>query len=92
MAEINTELFLVIIKFFTVIAGLYIVFLAFKAYRQRPARNVLWLAVGMAILTLGAISEGIAYQAIGWSIEQSHIFEAIVTLIGFVILVYSVLR
>ncbi|HEX9817154.1 MAG TPA: hypothetical protein VGB18_09255 [Candidatus Thermoplasmatota archaeon] len=92
MAGISTELFLVIIKFFTVLAGFYIVYLAFKAYRQRPAKNVLWLMIGMGILTLGAISEGIAYQAIGWTIDQSHIFEAVVTLVGFTVLVYSVLR
>lgn len=92
MALISTELFLVIIKFLTVLAGFYIVFLAFKAYKQRPSKNVLWLAIGMGILTLGAISEGIAFQAIGWTIDQSHIFEAVVTLIGFVVLVYSVLR
>jgi hypothetical protein len=92
MELISTELFLVIIKFFTVLAGFYIVFLAFKAYRQRPTRNLFGLMVGMGILTLGAISEGIAYQAIGWTIDQSHIFEAVVTLAGFVVLVYSVLR
>jgi hypothetical protein len=92
MAGISVELFLVLVKFLTVLAGFYIVFLAFKAYKAKPARNVLWLAIGMGILTLGAISEGIAYQAIGWTIDESHIFEAVVTLVGFGVLVYSVLR
>lgn len=40
-------------------------------------------------MTLGAISEGAAYQGLQWTIGQSHIFEAVVTLIAFAVLVYS---
>lgn len=51
--------------------------------------TLLWLTVGMAVLTLGAVSEGAAYRGLNWTINQSHVFEAIVTVIGFLILVYS---
>jgi hypothetical protein len=51
---------------------------------------LLWLTVGMAVLTLGAVSEGAAYQGLQWTLDESHIFEAVVTLLGFGILVYSV--
>ncbi|MBI2077233.1 MAG: hypothetical protein HYT80_02510 [Euryarchaeota archaeon] len=85
----QVELILVLLKFVTVLMGFYIVFLGYKAYRKQPHGNLLWLTIGMGILTVGAISEGIAYQGLGWAIESSHVFEAIVTLVGFGILVYS---
>ncbi|HLE48291.1 MAG TPA: hypothetical protein VI818_08345 [Candidatus Thermoplasmatota archaeon] len=83
------ELILVLLKFFTILMGFYIVLLGYKAYRKQPHGNLLWLTVGMGILTLGAISEGLAYQGLGWTLDSSHVFEAVVTLMGFGVLVYS---
>ncbi|HLE48155.1 MAG TPA: hypothetical protein VI818_07660 [Candidatus Thermoplasmatota archaeon] len=87
--EQQVELYLVLLKFVTVLLGFYIVYLGYKAYRKQPHGNLLWMTVGMGVLTLGAISEGIAYQGLGWTLGASHIFEAVVTLLGFGILVYS---
>lgn len=76
-------------KFLTVALGFLVVYLAFKAYGRSKRRSILWLGIGMAIMTAGAISEAAAYQGLGWSLDQSHIFEAIVTLLAFGGLVYS---
>lgn len=92
MAELTqgqVDTILSVIKLITVFAGFYIVYLGFRAYRKLRQKHVLFLTVGMFVLTLGAISEGLALQGLNWSTNQSHIFEAIVTLVGFVILVYS---
>lgn len=85
----TTEALLAVIKLATVIAGFFIVWLGARAYRNERNPTVLWLTIGMAVLTLGAISEGAAFQGLGWTIGQSHIFEAVVTLFGFGVLVYS---
>lgn len=77
------------IKLLTVALGFLIVYLGFKAYRASKRRSILWLFVGMGIMTLGAISEAAAFQGLGWSLDASHIFEAVVTLLAFGVLVYS---
>lgn len=85
----QTEYLLVLLKIVTVVAGFFIVYLGLKAYRKNRQKSVLWLSVGMFVLTLGAIAEGAAFQGLDWNPDQSHIFEAIVTLVGFLVLVYS---
>lgn len=88
----TTLLLLSALKLLTVILGFAIVYLGFKAYRASGRRPILWLTVGMAIMTLGAISEGAAYQGLDWGLDQSHLFEAVVTLVAFAVLVYSLYR
>lgn len=85
----STDLMLSGIKLVTVLLGVTVVYLGWKAYRASHRKPLLWLTVGMLIMTLGAISEGAAYQGLQWTIERSHIFEAVVTLIAFAVLVYS---
>lgn len=76
-------------KIVTVALGFLIVYLGVKAYRSSRRRPIFWLTIGMAIMTLGAISEALAFQGLGWDLNDSHIFEAGVTLVGFAFLVYS---
>lgn len=85
----QNEYLLAVLKLATVAAGFFIVYLGMKAYRRGRQKSVLWLAVGIFVLTLGAISEGAAFQGLGWTLDQSHLFEAIVTLAGFSVLLYS---
>lgn len=89
LSQNQVDTLLAAVKLVTVIAGFYIVFLGARAYRRTRQRHILLLTVGLAILTLGAISEGLALQGLGWTTNQSHIFEAFVTLLGFLVLVYS---
>lgn len=85
----STEIALSALKLITVGLGFVIIYLGWKAYRTSHRKPLLWLTLGMIVMTLGAISEGLAYQGLGWTLDQSHLFEAIVTLIAFSILVYS---
>jgi hypothetical protein len=85
----STQIELSALKLVTVLLGFVIIYLGWKAYRTSRRKPLFWLTVGMAIMTLGAISEGAAFQGLQWTIEQSHLFEAVVTLIAFAVLVYS---
>lgn len=80
------------LKLVTVALGFVIVYLGAKAWRNTRRKPLLWLTVGMGIMTLGAISEGAAYQGLQWSLAESHVFEAVVTLVAFAVLVYSLYR
>lgn len=85
----STIIILSILKLITILLGFIIVYLGARAWRSTRRKPVLWLTIGMGIMTLGAISEGAAYQGLRWTIEQSHVVEAVVTLIAFGVLVYS---
>lgn len=82
-------LVLSVLKLVTIALGFVIVYLGARAYRASRRKPLLWLTVGMGIMTLGAISEGLAFQGLRWSLEQSHVVEAVVTLVAFAVLVYS---
>lgn len=92
LSATTTALILSALKLVTVALGLAVVYLGAKAYRSTGRKPILWLTVGMAVMTLGAISEGAAYQGLDWGLDQSHLFEAVVTLIAFTVLVYSLYR
>lgn len=85
----NVILALSAIKLVTVALGVVVVLLGTKAYRASRRKPLLWLTVGMGVMTLGAVSEGLAYQGLHWSLAESHIVEAVVTLMAFGLLVYS---
>lgn len=92
MTEIDADtavLILSVVKLITVALGFVVVYLGAKAFRATRRKPLLYLTLGIGIMTLGAISEGLAFQGLGWSLEQSHIVEAVVTLIAFAVLVYS---
>jgi hypothetical protein len=86
---VSAEVILSGIKLVTVVLGVVVVYLGWKAYRASRRKPLLWLTVGMLIMTLGAVSEGAATLGLGWTLDQSHIFEGIVTLVAFAVLVYS---
>ena len=91
LPQAQVDTLLAAIKLLTVFAGFYIVYLGFRAYQKTKQRHILYLTLGMLVLTVGAISEGLALQGLGWSLNNSHIFEAIFTFVGFLVLVYSLI-
>lgn len=95
MTELSANMTVILLstlKLVTVVLGSIVVYLGFKAYRASGRKPILWLTVGMAIMTLGAISEGAAYQGLNWGLDESHLFEALVTLVAFAVFVYSMYR
>ena len=85
----DPTLLLSALKAVTVGLGVVILYVGGKAWRNTRRKPLLYLTVGMAVMTLGAVSEGIAQLGLGWSLDLSHVFEAVVTLVAFAILVYS---
>ena len=83
-----TVIALSVIKLITIVLGFVIVYLGTKAYRNTRRKPLLWLTIGMAIMTLGAITEGAVSQGIG-RLDLAHLLEAVITLVAFGVLVYS---
>lgn len=79
------------LKIATVAAGLVFLTWAGKAYLKHRTRNMATLVLAVSLLTLAAISEGIAFEFLGFPLDLAHILEAVFTLAGFLVLVASVL-
>lgn len=78
-----------LMKLATVALGALIIYLGTRAYRSSRRKPILWLTIGMGIMTLGAVAEGLAIQGLGLTLDQAHMIEAVVTLGAFGALVYS---
>lgn len=86
-ATIDNQFPLVVLKAGSVLMGLVLVGLAIRAYRKVRQQSFAWFAAALAVLTAGAFSEAVAYQGLCWPLWRSHIFEAVVTLVGFLLIV-----
>ncbi|MFA5943077.1 MAG: hypothetical protein WC876_01280 [Candidatus Thermoplasmatota archaeon] len=83
-------LLLSIIKIITVALGAVFLGITWRAYRRQPNRGILVLFIAVVLMTIAAVAEGLAFQALGLSLDQAHIIEGLFTLAGFAVLVYSV--
>ncbi len=87
----NTILLLTIIKTATVLAGAWFLGLTWRANRRVPNRGFRILIAAMVLMTIGAVAEGLAFRAVGLSLDQAHLIEGVFTLAGFAVLLASVL-
>lgn len=78
------------IKIVTVALGAVFLGITLRAYRRQPNRGLLVLFMAVGLLTVSAVAEGLAFQALGLSLDQAHVIEGLFTLAGFAVLVYSV--
>lgn len=85
----STILILSALKLVTVLLGFVIVALAWRAFRSTGRKPFMWLAIGLGLMTIGAIAEGAAFQGLDLSLDESHVIEAVFTLAAFGVLVYS---
>lgn len=91
MADPTTPILLLsVIKIATVALGAVFLWITWRAYRRQPNPGMLVLFAAVILMTVGAVAEGLAFQALGLSLDQAHIIEALFTLAGFAVLVYSV--
>lgn len=87
---VDTILLLTIIKLITVALGFAFLAVTWRAHRRHPNPGLLVLFLAVALMTIASVAEGLAYRALGLSLDQAHIIEGLFTLAGFAVLVYSV--
>ena len=83
-------LLLRILKTLVVILGSVLIYLSSKSYRKTKGKNMLFLAIGIAIMTIGSVLAGLSFELLGLSLRQVSIVETIMIVIGFMMLLYSV--
>lgn len=79
-----------VIKLVALILGTFIVYLAYKGYRRNSSKPLLCVALGFTLITAATIAEGILYVIIGSDLLVALFINSIITLIGFVAIIYSI--
>ncbi|MFQ5908001.1 MAG: hypothetical protein ACE5JE_04110 [Thermoplasmata archaeon] len=52
----------------------------------------LFLTAGFALLTLGAVVEGVLFEFFGWDLTPAHTAEALIAALGFALILISIQR
>jgi len=79
-----------VIKLVALVLGTFIVYLAYKGYRRNTSKPLLYVALGFALITAATIVEGILYVVVGSDLLVALFISTIITVIGFVAIIYSV--
>jgi hypothetical protein len=70
--------------------GGFIVYLAYRGYKRNASRPLLYAALGFCLITAGTITEGILYVLIGSDLLAAIAIGTMVTVLGFVAIIYSI--
>jgi len=74
-----------------VILGAVVVYFSGKSFRRTKSKSMLFLALGFAFVTTGAVVAGILFELLNFDIEAVETVQATCQTIGFILIVYSIL-
>ena len=83
---------LVIVRLLVVALGAIIIYLTFKSHRQNHSNGMLFLSIGFALITVGAVVEGVLFEFLALDIFWALTVESIMTASGFTAIIYSIYR
>jgi hypothetical protein len=81
-----------IVEILSLFIALILVALAFAGYRKTGSRAMLSAGAGIAMLGAASLVEGAMYEILGLPLEVAHAFRSTLTVLGFVILLYSIYK
>jgi len=79
-----------IMRLIALFLGAFIVYLAYKGYRRNASKPLLYVALGFALITAGTLLEGLMFVILGSDILAAIAIEGVLTVIGFVAILYSI--
>jgi len=79
-----------LLKLIIVLLGTVLVCLAIKGYRKTRRKDMIFLALGFALITAGSVAAGILFEFIGFQLVDVDIVESVMVILGFACLVYSI--
>jgi uncharacterized membrane protein (DUF441 family) len=87
-----TQLFWItsITKLIALLLGAFIVYLAYKGYRRNASKPLLYVALGFGLITAATFLEGVMFVILGSDILAAIATGTVVTVIGFVVIIYSI--
>ena len=78
------------LKLLIVILGTVLVYLGVKGYQRNRSKDMVFLSLGFALITAGSVAAGILFEFLGFQLIDVSIVEAIMVVIGFGLLIYSI--
>ena len=82
--------FLRFLKLVIVLLGTVLVYLGLKGYRRTRSKDMIFLSIGFALITAGSVAAGILFEFLGFELVDVSIVEAVMVIVGFGSLIYSV--
>ena len=79
-----------IMRVIALFLGAFIVYLAYRGYRRNASKPLLYVALGFAFITAGTLLEGIMFVVLGSDILTAIAVGGVLTVIGFVAIIYSI--
>lgn len=80
---------LIVAKLVTVVLGFLIAYQAYRGYRRSNSQSMLYLAVGFATISFGAIVEGILFDVVGLTFHNAGMVATTIVAIGMVTILYA---
>lgn len=79
-----------IVKALIVVMGSLIVYLSYRGYRRDKSKSMLFLSLGFAFVTIGAVVAGVLFELVGFSLADVYGIEAAMAALGLVTILYSI--
>jgi hypothetical protein len=73
-----------------VVLGAFVIYYGGKGYSKTKNKSLLFLAVGFAFVTIGAVAAGILFELLKFDLVSVETVEAGTEALGFVLIVYSI--
>ena len=80
---------LVIAKLVTMTLGFVIAYQAYRGYRRSNGQSMLYLAIGFAIISFGAIIEGVLFDVVGLTLHNAGMVATATVALGMLTILYS---
>ncbi len=74
-----------------VVLGAFVVYYGGRGYLKTRRKSLLFLAVGFAIVTIGAVAAGALFELLKFNIVSVDTVEAGGEVLGFALIVYSIM-
>jgi hypothetical protein len=78
------------LKLIIVLLGTVLIYLALKGYRKNRRKEMIFLALGFALITAGSVAAGILFEFLGFQLIEVEIVETAMVILGFASLIYSI--
>jgi hypothetical protein len=81
---------LIIAKVIVVALGLFISSQCYRAYKHYHNRAMYFLSIGFFTISIGAVTEGVLYDVVDFSIFSAGMIQTVIVTIGMLFILYSI--
>lgn len=79
----------VTVKLFAIALGFLIAYQAYRGYQRNHARQMLYVAVGFVLISVGGVLEGLLFEVLGFSIIEAGFVATLVVVAGLLSILYA---